>query len=215
LTLTVGFKPDQPQPPVTTVVADSVVITWVAPNENGTPITSYRVAIRQKDNNFSEQLDYCDGSQLSIVEALSCSVPLATIRGAPFSLEFGDSIFAKVVAINYYGESASSDEGNNAIVLLVPDAPTNLQDNVAITSASIIGLQWTPGMSTGGTEIIDYRVSWDQSTDTWAELEAGVTTTAYITKVAVTPGKYYKFKVEARNSVGYSLPSTVVEILCA
>jgi len=41
-------------------------------------------------------------------------------------LEFSDSIFAKVVAINYYGESLESDEGNNAIVLLVPDAPTSL-----------------------------------------------------------------------------------------
>ena len=76
-------------------------------------------------------------------------------------LEFGDSIFATVVAINYYGESPASDQGNGAIVLLVPDAPTGLADAVDITSAYIIGITWNDGMSTGGSPIIDYRVSFD------------------------------------------------------
>ena len=76
-------------------------------------------------------------------------------------LEFGDSIFATVVAINYYGESPASDQGNGAIVLLVPDAPTGLADAVDITSAYIIGITCNDGMSTGGSPIIDYRVSFD------------------------------------------------------
>lgn len=86
---------------------------------------------------------------------------MTTLRDAPFLLEFGDSVFAKVVAINYYGESEESDEGNGAIVLLVPDAPTGLADNVAVTTAYVIGITWNDGMSMGGTPIIDYRISFD------------------------------------------------------
>jgi hypothetical protein len=53
LEVTVGLVPDQPAPPVTTVVADKVLITWMAPINNGSPITSYRISIRQWDLNFS------------------------------------------------------------------------------------------------------------------------------------------------------------------
>lgn len=35
-------------------------------------------------------------------------------------------------------------------------------------------------------------------------LATGVTNKFYTTVVTITPGKVYKFKVEARNSVGYS-----------
>jgi hypothetical protein len=131
------------------------------PVPNGTPITHYRITIKEKDGDFSQDLIDCDGTVLTIVQAVQCSVPLLTVRSAPFLLEFGDSIFAKIVAINYYGESLESDEGNGAIVLLVPDAPTNLADAVDITSASVIGITWEDGMSTGGTPIIDYRVNFD------------------------------------------------------
>ena len=53
---------------------------------------------------------------------------------------FGDSVFARVTAINYYGESIESDFGNGAIILLVPDAPINLVDVPSITTAYVIGL---------------------------------------------------------------------------
>jgi len=46
-------------------------------------------------------------------------------------------------------------------------------------------------------------------------LEDGILDKVYQTKVTLTPGANYKFKVEARNSVGYSLPSQELMILCA
>jgi hypothetical protein len=68
------------------------------------------------------------------------------------------------VAINYYGESAESDSGNGAVILLVPDAPINLFDNVSVTTAFIIGFTWEDGIKTGGMPVEDYRILWDQST---------------------------------------------------
>ena len=70
-------------------------------------------------------------------------------------------MYAKVVAINYYGDSVESDAGNGATILLVPSAPLNLADNVAVTDASKIGFTWYNGISTGGSPILDYRVSYD------------------------------------------------------
>lgn len=137
------------------------------------------------------------------------------MTAAPYSLLQGDSIFAKVVAINYYGESIESDQGNGAIILLVPDSPINLQDNVDVTTAYVIGFTWEDGTSTGGQPILDYRILWDQSTQTYETLDEGILPKSYQTKVTLTPGAFYSFKVEARNSVGYSLPSAELTILCA
>jgi hypothetical protein len=39
-------EPSQPNPPVTQVVNDKVNVMWTAPNDNGTPITSYQIEFR-------------------------------------------------------------------------------------------------------------------------------------------------------------------------
>jgi len=85
----------------------------------------------------------------------------------------------------------------------------------AVTTASVIGITWADGPSTGGSPIIDYRVSFDQSISTWVVLETGVLTKSYQTDVTLTPGATYSFRVEARNSVGYSLVSSSVQVLAA
>lgn len=112
----------------------------------------------QKDGTFAEELTYCDGLDSDIVTATQCTVPLLTLQAAPFSLLLGDSIIATVTATNKYGESAQSDQGNGAVVLEIPDAPINLQDDVAVTTAYVIGFTWEDGTSFGGTSIIDYRI---------------------------------------------------------
>jgi hypothetical protein len=43
LCATVPGKPDEP---TTTVVANTVVFDWEAPEDNGTPITEYKILIR-------------------------------------------------------------------------------------------------------------------------------------------------------------------------
>lgn len=53
---------------------------------------------------------------------------MTTLRNAPYSLDWGDSVYAKVVAINVYGESVESDEGNNGYITTNPDPPTALME---------------------------------------------------------------------------------------
>lgn len=112
---------------------------------------------------------------------MKCTLLLDVLTSAPYNLEFGDSIFAKVAATNFYGESEFSVQGNGGIVLLVPDAPINLLDNTAVTTAYVIGVTWEDGSSTGGSPILDYKITYDQSTGIWATLQEGITGLQYQT----------------------------------
>jgi len=41
---------------------------------------------------------------------------MSRLRAAPYSLLKDENIFAKVIAVNNYGESALSDAGNGALI---------------------------------------------------------------------------------------------------
>lgn len=66
------------------------------------------------------------GTSASVLADTQCEIPLATIEAAPYSLVQGDEVYAKVIATNFYGDSAKSPSGNGALVQVVPSAPVNL-----------------------------------------------------------------------------------------
>jgi len=93
-----------------------------------------------------------------------------------------------------------------------------LATDISTNTKSVITLTWQDGLSTGGVPIIDYRVSWDASTGNGVSFSVVATNylpKSYTTTQTLTPGAYYTFIVEARNSVGYSLPSNTFTILAA
>lgn len=57
-----AFVPEQPAAPTTDVEGNEAVIEWTAPYDNGTPITSYTVVIRDSLNSYREETANCDGS---------------------------------------------------------------------------------------------------------------------------------------------------------
>lgn len=63
-----------------------------------------------------------------------CNVLISDLIKAPFHYYWGDSIWARVVAVNVIGESVVSADGNGAIILTKPDAPVNLQNVPLITA---------------------------------------------------------------------------------
>lgn len=80
---------------------------------------------------FSLELTYCDGSLEAIRNSLQCVIPILSLRSAPFNLVWGDSVHAKIVAVNIYGDSIDSEVGNGAIIITYPDAPLYLQENLS------------------------------------------------------------------------------------
>jgi hypothetical protein len=57
-------------------------------------------------------------------------------------LSWGSSIYAKVIAYNYYGYSNESQLGNGAVILTYPDAPINIGEITSARSASSITFDW-------------------------------------------------------------------------
>jgi len=71
-----------------------------------------------------------------------CTVPVTLLRASPFSLEWGSSVYAKVVATNSYGASLVSSEGNGAVITTTPDAPIGLAEDTSLKTKSSISLTW-------------------------------------------------------------------------
>lgn len=129
MTVLAAETPATPSAPSTVVNGNFVDITWSAPDNRGSEITSYITRIRTSDGvTFMEDLTNCDGSDSSIVASASCSVPISTLRASSFMLPWGSSIYAVVTAINLYGPSAESASGNGATILTNPDTPLDLEE---------------------------------------------------------------------------------------
>jgi hypothetical protein len=86
----------------------------------------------------------------------------------------------------------------------VSDAPISLANDILTTTDTTIRFTWSDGSSDGGNAVIDYTIFYDQGTNTFVELEVGVTTQYYLTSVTLIAGTTYIFKVQSRNSVGFS-----------
>jgi len=140
LVVRAAAKPNTPAAPLTLVLSNTgLVITWVAPFNGGSPITSYTVKVRHKDSTtFSTELTNCDGSNAGIVSATSCTIPIEVLLAAPFNLPWGSSIFATVQATNIVNSSGVSTVGISAIILTNPDAPVNLANVASETDVNKI-----------------------------------------------------------------------------
>jgi hypothetical protein len=201
--------------PETVFSSDAINIIWTPPLNGGSEITSYAVYVKGSDGNFYTELGYCDGSNPSFVKYANCWIPTRTLRDAPFNLQWGDKVIAKLTARNAYGVSGVSQEGGDAIMVSVPDAPENLIEDTSKRSKGTLGLQWTDGASNGGLEIIDYWISHKENDQSpWTDISTGITSQKY-TVFGLTPGKYYLFRVRARNVQGFSESSSTLQLLAA
>lgn len=101
--------------------------------------------------------------------------------------------------------------GTGAKILTNPDAPLNLLNEATITLATQIGIKWTIGVKDGGSPVIDYRVTYlDPLGDgTFEILQSNILVKTF-TATGLTAGKIYTFKVQSRNTYGYSAYSNEV-----
>jgi hypothetical protein len=68
LTLLCAFIPDPPLTVTTTNLNDVVVFDWIEPVTNGSPITAYRVYIRESDGTtFTEETVQCVGTDAAVI----------------------------------------------------------------------------------------------------------------------------------------------------
>jgi hypothetical protein len=116
---------------------------------------------------------------MSLSIETTCTIPVTALRSSPYSLAWGSSVYAKVVAKNLYGSSIESSAGNGAIITTTPDAPINLTENTLLRTKSTLGLTWSKADFIGGAEIIDYRISIAQSGGSYSILASNVVSSTY------------------------------------
>ena len=78
-----------------------------------------------------------------MIDSAECSIPVADLLAAPYSLPWGSEVFAKVKATNIKGVSNFSDVGNGAVLITIPNAPSNFVNDAALTTGKDIALEWT------------------------------------------------------------------------
>ncbi len=175
--------------------AGSALVTWNAPNAQGSPITGYAVTA-------SDQTNGANGGQTCSTSgsppATQCTVP---------GLTNGDVYTFQVTATNAQGNSAASAPSSGAEPKGVPDAPTNVQVQPGNAQALV---SWSAPASDGGVAITQYTVTATSAgqpveTCTWSSGNLSCTVGS------LTNGDQYAFTVTATNSLGTSAASTAAD----
>ena len=155
--------PAQPAAPTKTAASlSSISISWLAPDNGGTPLTHYIL-----------RMNVGTGSQtFNIIDALVA--PDATTY-TKSGLTTGADYRFILTAVNAVGESAASAQSADIRVALKPDAPGDPVYQSSSRTKMIFG--WTSpvtaGRSNGGTSLQGYMIQWDNGdpvTSTFSQL---------------------------------------------
>ena len=77
------------------------MISWSAPDNGGSAITSYTIYIQTSDlTTYLTELIYCDGSAMTIMSQLTCTIPTIVLHQSPFNISWGSHVYAKLIATN-------------------------------------------------------------------------------------------------------------------
>lgn len=159
LSLLCAYISATPTSVVTSIDGSTVKIAWSLTTTNGTPITSYKVHILEIGTaTYTLESSDCDGTDSTIISNRYCNINFSTLIAAPYNYNGGESVYAKVIAVNTYGETVLSTEGNGAVYTRVPDAPLSLTEDNSVRSSTDNGLTWSPGAHDGGYAVINYRI---------------------------------------------------------
>ena len=180
--------PDAPTAVAATPSGTSAVVTWTAPFDEGSAITSYTVTATGDGGN--ETCTYV----VSSPETDSCTVS---------GLTYGTAYTFTVTATNANGTGAASAPSNSVTPSTVPDAPTGATATAGNGSASV---SWTAPFDEGSA-ITSYTVT---ATDSTTPANGGQTASGSASPISVTGltnGDSYTFTVTATNGDGAGDPS--------
>ena len=199
-------KPAKPATPTLTTGNETLVVTWKAPTDNGSPITSYEVSHCVSTADCGVDGDWSTPSR---VEGSDGDPPETTHRIT--ELNNGTSYKVRVRAVNGQGDGPWSSSASG-IPSLRPDAPA--APTVSVGNGQI-GLLWS-APNGNGLAITQYYVEYRACTATdktcdenptwgnWIERRFAATSiTATIT--GLINGTKYQARVRARNANGVGL----------
>ena len=167
-------------------------VSWLAPNNSGSPpVSEYLVKYSSNNGSSWKRFQPSTGP----ITALSCTVTGLT-NGTPYMI--------KVIAKSALGIGPPSANSAPSTPATVPGAPTILS---AVPSAGQIAVAWTVPASTGGSNITDYFVKISTNGTTWSRVTRPVSAALSHIITGLAGGTSYFIKVIAKNAFGISPPS--------
>jgi hypothetical protein len=101
-----AYIPEIPTDITTDILNSQMKVSWTLPSANGSPITAYKVFILEiGTTTFTLEDNDCVSGDETVIANRECFVEISTLLAAPYNVDGGDSISAKVVAVNVYGET--------------------------------------------------------------------------------------------------------------
>ena len=172
------------------VSSSSFKINWVPPTSNGgSEISDYVVEINGGGFNWTP---------VAHSPSISTSMNITGLNpGVKYSV--------RVKAVNGVGVSKVSSTLSVTTLAVLPSSPVVTLKSVTATGAV---LNWV-APANGGAKISDYKVEY--STDggnTWLTVSKSASTSTSLTLKNLKTKTSYLFRVSAKNSVGYSAPSS-------
>jgi len=172
-----------------------ILISWVAPSDGGSPITSYSL---YKDNGSGTFYVLYTGLDKSYTDA---------------SLTAGTSYNYKILSTNNAGNSVYSDP-----VTFKAGSKSSVPKNLRATtqSSTSIVVTWDAPDNNGGFAITKYWVVSDNGDMTYSAPFDNALVTAF-TKTVTAPliGQRFRFKIAAENAIGVSAYTSELVVLAA
>ena len=167
-------------------------VSWLAPNNSGSPpVSEYLVKYSSNNGSSWTRFQPLTGP----ITALSCTV-MGLTNGTPYVI--------KVIARSALGIGPPSANSAPSTPATVPGAPTILS---AVPSAGQIAVAWNAPASTGGSSITDYVVKISTNGTTWTRVARPVSAALSHIITGLAGGTSYFIKVIAKNAFGISPPS--------
>jgi hypothetical protein len=226
--LVASAVPGQVPVPTTSIdeATGGLAVSWGAPDPHGSAVTQYKVEVRDKVGAQWATTSSCDGATASVVATRSCLIPMPILTAGPYSYTLGDLVAVRVRAYNLKGEGQVSEENTSgATAKTVPTAPAAVTRGSS-TSPSQVEAVWVAlatTAETGGLPIRSYELEYDQGASaepvggsSWTTLVGNPSDSLLTSYTAsgssIVGGTTYRFRLRARNAVGWGAWSPVASI---
>jgi len=178
------------------ITGNGVGLTWKAPTDNGgSPIYDYQIEVARAGSDNWILVDHPE----SIVKTYGVN-----------GLAPGTSYQVRVSAVNAAGYSAFA-EGSFTTALAKPTAPLDLEASNVTPNGLTLG--WSLPESNGGAVLTDYKVEVSSNCSTYTAISHASSNALGFDVTRLAAGTKYCLRVSAKNSVGYSIPSQVIQVV--